>query len=474
MPTTSDSSLQWLRRLASCRSVAHRHAWLFVVFVLFIVYNLNFREIGATDTVPSTLLPSAIVAEQSLTLDRFEPIFAGDDYLRRFVEFGGSIQNIEGHRRSSYPVGGAILAAPVYALPVWLGLIEDWRDHRVAAKTAASLMVALSAGFLFLALQRLLAPRIALVLTLAYAMGTSAWSVASQGLWQHGPGMFLLSLSLLLLLKLEESPSPGIAAVIGACLAMAVVCRPLNLLPALILSAFVLLRHRRQIPAFLPPFGAIGLWLVWYNVSTFGRLTGGYEAVYRSPPLRALDLTPETAFTLPLLEGLASTLISPSKGLLIFTPFMLAGLAGIVLAFRDREFVLGRYLAVWFLLVLVVLSKNQLWWGGATFGPRYFSELMLPLTFMIALCWPRIARRPILLTAFGLAVVASMGVQVLGAFYYPCGWDARPKWVHRHPERLWDWSDPEILRCIQEGRAHGSQAFEFLRAPRPPNEDGIR
>ncbi|MCP5044870.1 MAG: hypothetical protein GY944_27905 [bacterium] len=474
MATTSNSPPLWLQRVASCRSIAHRRTWWFVVVGLFVVYNLNFREIGGTDTIPATLLPAAIVAEQSLTLDRFRPMFQEDEPLRRFSIFGGAVQPVDGHLRSSYPVGGAILATPVYAPAVWLGMLKDWRDHRVAAKVAASLMVAFSAGFLFLGLKRLAPPGAALALTLAYALGTSAWSIASQGLWQHGPGMFLLSLGLLLLLKLEESPSWRAAAGAGACLAMAVVCRPLNLIPALTLSLFVLIRHRRQLLAFALPFGSIGLWLVWYNVSVFGRLTGGYEAIYRSPALRFLGLTPESAFSLPLLEGLASTLMSPSKGMLIFSPFMLAGLFGIGSALRDREFALSRYLAVWFLLVLVVLSMNQLWWGGATYGPRYFSELMLPLTFMIALCIRRIATRPVLLGAFGVAVVASIAVQVLGAFYYPCGWDARPKWVHQHTERLWDWSDPTIVRCIQAGRERGTQAFEFLRAPHPPDEDGMR
>jgi len=456
------------------RVLASRHSWLVIVAGLFLVYNANFREIGGTDTIPATLLPAAIVAHQTLTLDMFQPLVASDRHLRSYIEYGGATQTIDGRTFSSYPIGGSILAAPVYAIPSWLGWLEDWRDYRVAAKIASSLMVALSGGFVFLLLRRRVAVAPALVLTLAYALGTSAWSTASQGPWQHGPGLFTLSLGLLFLQKLEDESRAGYAAIAGAALAMAVVSRPLNLLPALLLALFVGVRHRSRWLAFGAPFAGIGAALVAYNVGVFGRLTGGYEAVYESVPLRSLGLTPDTAFSLPLLEGFANTLISPSKGLLIFSPFALAGLLGVVAAWRAREFALGRYLVVWLLVVLVVLAKNQLWWGGATYGPRYFTELMIPTILIIGAIWPWISARRWLAGAFGTAVAVSIGIQSIGAFYFPCGWDTLPRSVHAAPERLWDWRDPEILRCIQQGQRRGTQAFEFLREPRVPKRDMMR
>ncbi len=441
---------------------------------IFIVYNANLREIGGTDTVPATLLPAAIVKQQTFHLDMFRPLWRAYPDLARFTRFGGATQTIDEHILSSYPIGGAILATPIYAIPAWMGWLTEWRDFRVVAKITASAWVAFSAGFIFLSLRRWVAPGVALGLTVAYALGTSAWSVASQSMWQHGPGMFLLSLAVLLLQKLDEDPMASNVATIGVCLAMSVVCRPLNLIPALVFALFIVIRHREKLVAFAIPFAGIGLWLAWYNVTTFGNLSGGLSAIYHSPAIVFHEITPETAFTFPLHEGLVSTLVSPSKGFLIFSPFMIAGIISIGLALRGRVFPISRYLAAWFLLVLFVLSKNQLWWGGATYGPRYFSELTIPLILIIGQNWPRIACRPVLFASFGVAVAVSMGIQVLGAFYSPCGWDTRPEWVHLHPERLWDWRDPEILRCIQEGRARGSQAFEFLREPHPPDRDGMR
>ncbi|OGL39318.1 MAG: hypothetical protein A2043_10885 [Candidatus Schekmanbacteria bacterium GWA2_38_9] len=43
-------------------------------------------------------------------------------------------------------------------------------------------------------------------------------------------------------------------------------------------------------------------------------------------------------------------------------------------------------------------------------------------------------------------------VQFIGAFYYSSGnWNSLPKPVTFARERLWDWKDSQILRCIKSG-----------------------
>ena len=53
-------------------------------------------------------------------------------------------------------------------------------------KLSASFLAALSASLLYLVLRRRAKPSIALLLTLAYAFGTTTWVISSQALWQHG------------------------------------------------------------------------------------------------------------------------------------------------------------------------------------------------------------------------------------------------------------------------------------------------
>ena len=45
----------------------------------------------------------------------------------------------------------------------------------------------------------------------------------------------------------------------------------------------------------------------------------------------------------------------------------------------------------------------------------------------------------------------SIGVEVIGAFYFPSSWNAQPADINRSHERLWDWRDSELTRCLSEG-----------------------
>jgi hypothetical protein len=49
------------------------------------------------------------------------------------------------------------------------------------------------------------------------------------------------------------------------------------------------------------------------------------------------------------------------------------------------------------------------------------------------------------------AVAFSIGVQMIGAFYYPSSWNDTPASVDEDHRRLWDWRDTELTRCLAEG-----------------------
>src|SRR4051812_41227539 len=74
---------------------------------LFGVYASNGREIGASDTIPSVLLPISILRGDGVHLDRFRHIWPTD--LPYYVaDKGGEIV-------SRYPLGPPLLALPFTA-----------------------------------------------------------------------------------------------------------------------------------------------------------------------------------------------------------------------------------------------------------------------------------------------------------------------------------------------------------------------
>ena len=51
----------------------------------------------------------------------------------------------------------------------------------------------------------------------------------------------------------------------------------------------------------------------------------------------------------------------------------------------------------------------------------------------------------------GAIVALSVFVQIVGAFFFPCGWYESPVRASLAPARFWDLSDVEVVRCLRAG-----------------------
>src|SRR5262245_57317664 len=197
-PTTGRERLIRNQQISGRREL---RASLLIGLCCLLVYNANGRAISAGDAYPARYLPFAIWRHHSILLDPIAPLAAqgrGDEAFWMVPVPGG-------HVISLYPVVLPVLIAPLYLPAVGYLHLRGWTDGRldhvarVMEKLAASLLAALSASLLYLLLRRRPAATIALVLTLAYAFGTTTWVISSQALWQHGMAELLVIGALLLL-----------------------------------------------------------------------------------------------------------------------------------------------------------------------------------------------------------------------------------------------------------------------------------
>ena len=102
----------------------------------------------------------------------------------------------------------------------------------------------------------------------------------------------------------------------------------------------------------------------------------------------------------------------------------------------------------------VLVSSFPHWWAGHSFGPRYMTDvvphlcmLMVPVLERLAAlrreggAWRGVA------AAMALLAVVSGAIHGRGATSpKPASWNVEPSNVDGHPERLWDFSDPQFLR----------------------------
>lgn len=422
----------------------------------FFVYNANLRDLDSVDALPATLEPLSLLENQDLTLNEFEHRFTPQPTIWQAGFAFGALQQHDDRIISSYPPGTAILATPVYAAARATGILkpDSWLSYRLTGKLAASAIVALSAAAIFLSVVKITGVLPASMLTAAYGLGTGALSVASQALWQHGPGMLCLAFAILLLLRIDdqERPPHWLAFLLGLLLAMAVVCRTFNVFAAGALSIYLLIYHRRLLPAFLLPASSIAVLFLGHNLQEYGTLSGGYDAILDSQWHRSRNLVEVGLFNHPLPSGLLDTWLSPSKGLLIYSPFVVFALAPMLFPATKHRRLLP-FICIWIAIHSIVLAKNTLWWGGAAFGPRYFLELSGAFILLIAMSFPKMPSK--VRCGLALSIGISILIHAFGAFYAPCGWAEYPNIVDFNPERHWDWHDTEIERCLRHAHDSG-------------------
>jgi hypothetical protein len=196
---------------------------------------------------------------------------------------------------------------------------------------------------------------------------------------------------------------------------------------------------------------AVALPLAAYNLWAFGTLAGPYA--YSPPHAELHGVT--GLWTTPLAEGLLGVLVSPSRGLLVYSPVLVFALGGVLLLRRAAHAGLMASLAVGLGLSLVLIAKYSVWWGGHAFGPRLATELLPALVLLLLPTVPWLEARRGLRVAFAVLALVSVGIQGIGVLCYPSprdvDWNTSPRDVDLAHDRLWDWRDPQLLRLLRHG-----------------------
>lgn len=418
------------------------------------IYVANFRLMGAGDSIPTRLLPFSLVREGNLDLDEFTWERGRTGRLPYYVHQPGP------HVYSVSTVATALVVAPLYVLPVWWlaarGVGYDDVRARVIIvameRVSAALLTALSASVLFVVLRRLTTWRWALALAVLYGLGTSTWSISSQALWAHA----LSELCLVLLSAILLRPEPSRAAWLAAGLVTAVMVgnRPQTIVFAAPALLFVWVYHRRQVLRFaaLPVLG--GVMLLAYNWTVFRALTGGYGGF--------------KSFNGPLLDGVAGLVMSPNRGLLVYTPIMLFAGWGAVRVWRVEAPPWLRWLTIGVLLHVVVYAKFNEWWAGYSYGPRYFTDVLPALTLFLVYGLVPLCRARAVQVVAAVVALYGVGVQAIGVYAADDRWNREPVPLERKPERIWDWSDLQIMRGLHNGWRAGEIAPVMWNAFREP------
>jgi hypothetical protein len=355
---------------------------------------------------------------------------------------------------SCYPVGSALFALPlVAALKLAVGSLTPflrsipYLTMHLEAWTAALWCAAAALLLRREVLVRTADERVALLAVFVFAFCSPIWSTATRALWPHGPVVFCYLATLALLRDAERRPSRAAWAALPA--AVAFVTRPTAIVLVVLAGAWVAMRRRRQLVPFLALGAGVATCWVLYTQARQGVLVDPY--FYDPGRFGVRPTHPHPAW----FHRLPGHLVSPGRGLFVFSPVFLLSAVGAWLRWRGPG--LDRFDRFHLLFIgghlgLVCLYSG--WFGGHSFGPRYLTELtpalvllLLPVLELCVASAPG-ARRTAARLAFVALAGLSFGIHARGATSQaPWAWNDDPSDVGAEGyDRLWRWDDLQFLR----------------------------
>jgi arylsulfatase A-like enzyme len=373
--------------------------------IALVVYNANFRLIASGDSYPARFIPFAVWGAGTVYLDSVREVTIQKHPKPYWIR-----QAPNGHTASLYPIVTPLLVTPLYAPAVLYLQRFGWsyenldRLGKLMEKVSASCVASVAVFLMFLALRRRLGRRDALLLTGAFAFGTDTWAVSSQALWQHGPAEMVVVAALWFI---TGEPSRVNALVAGLATGLLAANRPPDLVIAAGLSLYALFWARRRVVLFALAAAVPILLGLAFNLITFRQLGGGYEAG------GAARLS---FFSRPILPGIGGLLVSPGVGLFVFCPFLLFLLFLFPRSLLDVEHrLLTVSLACGVILLILVYAPTD-WRGGYAYGPRYLTDAVPILIWMLAPVLTSLSR--VARIVFVTCCLFAVGVQYIGAFHF--------------------------------------------------------
>lgn len=416
---------------------------LLLFFAVFVIYlNTGLPRTVSGDTISAKLIPISILAEHDLDLDEF--------YDGIKVEHRYSLMQKDNHWYPAYPIFPGLTALPFYAAVSWLHPegFDTWRlaysvpegdliyhVPRWLEHYSAGLIAALSVVVVWNVLNLQLGRNFfTLWLTLGYAFGTSLQSTASWGLWMHGPSCLFLALTVYCLYQKQRIFLPYALLVAGLCAGWAIACRPTNGIPIAFLGIWCIMTYRARAWRFLVGCGITLGGAGVLNYMVYQQIFGGYSS--QTSMFSQFD---------PLV--LLALLFSPSRGLFLFSPFLLLATVYGCILLKTRWLELPAFCLYGALALCLLYACWGPWAGGHSFGPRLLSEVALLLILAVPKVPVAISRYFFVRGIFMGLVILACHIHLLGTFQGDNDWTIK-QFNGQDYQSFWKFRDSQLVWTI--------------------------
>src|SRR5262245_9389265 len=286
----------------------------------FVAFNANGREIGSYDSQPAKLLAVEIATRHSFSLGHV---------VGRTPAYGerpAFVRDIQGNYRSAYPLPSSLAAAGVAWLLSAMRIVDLRAPLSAAfvAKITASALTALAVAFAFAAAARRTTRAGAIAVAIAFGLGTNLWASVSQTLWQQETAFCALMLAIVVLAP--DRGSLGRALIAGVLLGVAGWARPQLAPTVAVLALSMPVRWGSRSIAGWLSMAALAALAIGINTRWFGHAFGAVPVLESLHP--SVHHVSGSLASAPWVSA-AGLLVSPSRGLLVFSPIVAFAAAGL-------------------------------------------------------------------------------------------------------------------------------------------------
>jgi hypothetical protein len=394
-------------------------------FPLYLLLIGNERTLTTMDNLASRNLPGVLLKTHSFDLSKLP------EFRKNVTPY--SAIKIKNEVLSTFPLGTPLLAVPYFFVARRLSGIAHKQYLYLWEKHFAAILVVASVCLFFAGLRRAFGERAAIGASICMALATTVFSCAGQAMWSFTGELFFICVALYFILTGENRSWRNAAA--GFCMGFALLCRPTAVVPALVLAVVIFMSNKRTAAVFVAALGIAATAVAFFHQLIYGTPVGGY----------GLMNSQSGFWDARFLEGLAGVLFSPSRGWILYYPYLLLIPLFLHSYRRDRRLLHWSLAAATVLFVNTVLAALYAkWWGGYSLGPRLFTEASPFIAILTVPIWRRWKTFGWKSYAFAVLLMFSMMTQILGAYN-----ESAFRWnnamdVDTNPRAVWSWQDSQL------------------------------
>jgi hypothetical protein len=332
------------------------------------------------------------------------------------IEDGYSVRGRNGNYYSLYGIGHSLLILPLLALgrlvaPAIPFATRQWTMQFVTSLFFNPLVSASSGLLIYLTGRRLtFAPMTSVGLAIIYAFATMTW-VYSKTFFSEPLITLLLLLTFYSLLSYRYTQRQAWLWVGGASLGFAVLTKPVALIYAPVLTAYLIFVVKPE-----PRWSFLGRLLAFGIPLMIGMAVMlAYNWWRFESPLDTGYRTPRWMVS-PFLTALYGILASPGRGYLLYNPISIAAAAGLFFFWRRHKAETVALVGI-VLTNLLFFATFERWHGGGGWGPRHLllitPFLILPLGSLLESVRPK---NKVLNLLLATLIALSVIVQIPGVF----------------------------------------------------------